>query len=93
MPQDNTQNIPLTREEQLELENANLKIALAQQQLQQLTLLRNDVLAQIGRAHDLKEGNFSIDAAAGVIRPAPAPVAPVQDLQGADLKPVENEAG
>lgn len=93
MPQNEETNIPLTREEQLELENVTLKIALAQQQLQQLALLRNDVLAKIGKAHDLKEGNFSIDATNGVIRSVSTPVALAQDLQGEDPEITENEAG
>ncbi|MCK5641621.1 MAG: hypothetical protein KAJ19_12535 [Gammaproteobacteria bacterium] len=74
-----TDTIQLTREEQLELENANLKINLAEIQLSYAKSLHQAVIQKIGRDHNLKEGNFIFNAEAGVIQRAPQLLPPAQD--------------
>ena len=69
-PQTPTDSVQLTREEQLELENANLKVELAKATLRHAAAQHQAVIQKIGRDHDLKEGNFIFNAEAGVIQRA-----------------------
>lgn len=79
MSNQETTKIQLTREQQLELENIQLKISGAQREMQQLLTRRAQLMSSLSEDHDVSLQGWIVDLDQGVVySPAQVQKAAVQ---------------